>query len=298
MISVILGFIIGTVLGSFVDCIANRSLTNRSFFGRSTCDVCGRTLSPLDLIPIVSFLINKGRCRYCKKNIPKETLLVEFLTGALISLLFFLKIPSGLLNLNYTQMGLLVSDLLFSSFVVSVLVAVIITDIKTSLIPDRITYPAIAVSFTYLLLNSAAKALLIYYSLSGSPLGKYLLPPYSDFYFRQVFYNISPLYNGLIAALMLGAFFLVLIMITKGRGMGGGDLKLGIFMGLVLGIENSLLALMLSFLTGSILSIGLIILRLKKLGDTIPFGPFLALGALISLFWGPQIIKLYMEFKF
>lgn len=298
MISLILGFLLGVVLGSFVDCIANRSLAKRSFLGRSTCDFCSKTLSSVDLIPIVSYLISKGRCRYCKKAIPKETLLVEVLMGSLVSLLFFLKIPPDFLSLNYPQMAMLVSDLLFGAFIISVLVSVFITDIKESLIPDRITYPAIAISFIYLVINSAAKAVLIYYSLQATPLGKYLLPPHSDFYFRQVFYNISPLYNGLIAALMLGAFFLVLILITKGRGMGGGDLKLGIFLGLVLGIENSLLALMLSFLSGSIISIALIILRVKKLGDTIPFGPFLAAGALISLFWGSQLIKLYTELNF
>jgi leader peptidase (prepilin peptidase)/N-methyltransferase len=95
----------------------------------------------------------------------------------------------------------------------------------------------------------------------------------------------------------IGLFFLILILATKGRGMGGGDMKLGVFIGLVLSFPHSLAALMLAFLFGSVLGVGLIISRLKKFGETIPFGPFLSLASIIILIWGDQIINWYLNFN-
>jgi prepilin signal peptidase PulO-like enzyme (type II secretory pathway) len=93
-------------------------------------------------------------------------------------------------------------------------------------------------------------------------------------------------------------FFGSIIFFTKGRGMGGGDLKLGIFLGLVYGLPNALVLLMLAFLTGSIAGITLILLNKRKLGQSIPFGPFLSLGALITLFFGNQILNWYLHLSF
>lgn len=86
----------------------------------------------------------------------------------------------------------------------------------------------------------------------------------------------------------------MLIIITRGKGMGGGDVKLGLFMGINLGVENTILAAMLSFLIGAIISIILIIFRKKRFGSVVPFGPFLVIGSLIALYWGDKIIKVYL----
>lgn len=296
MLNLLFGFIFGTVLGSFVDCIANRALTKKSFWGRSFCDTCKKPLAWYDLIPVLSFLWNKGKCRFCKSKIPAETIIVEILMGSLIALLFSQSAPLTQLSLNPLAI-LQISDILFNAFTVSVLVTVFITDIKTGLIPDRITFPSIAISFAYLILSSIYKVFLQYQSLIQSPLGKFLLPPHSDYFYRHAFLAITPLWSGILAGLIVGGFFLALIILTKGRGMGGGDFKLGIFLGLVFGIEKSLLVLMLSFLGGSIVGIILILIGKRKFGQTIPFGPFLSLGALVTLFWGDQLLKWYINLK-
>ncbi len=96
-------------------------------------------------------------------------------------------------------------------------------------------------------------------------------------------------------AVIIGGFFWGLIIITRGKGMGGGDVKLGAFMGLMLGFPQSLIALILSFLTGAIFSMILIIFGKKHFGQTIPFGPFLVIGSLVALFWGNQIIDWYLH---
>ncbi len=293
--NLLIGFLIGIMLGSLVDCLANRSLTKESFWGRSYCDFCKRKLAWYDLFPIFSFIFQRGKCRYCHKDLPLEYLQVEILTGLLIALLFYLQLPSNFFSLPTLNLLIIASDLIFKSFIVCILLIVFLTDLKTGLIPDRITYPSIVIALVLLILNIGVKIYATYLSLNSSPLGKYLLPPHSDYFLRHALDLAQPLGSGLIAALILGAFFLILIVVTRGRGMGGGDLKLSIFLGLCFGIYDSLVLLMVAFLTGSIVGILLILFGKKKIKQTIPFGPFLSLGALITLFWGDKLLNWYLK---
>ncbi len=285
MLNLILGFVLGLVLGSLVDCLAARAIREESFWGRSYCEHCKHKLSWYDLFPILSFLLLKGKCRYCHKKITQENLLVEILMGLLVGLLFFVSFPQDWIQ---------ALELLFKTFVVVILVTVFITDLKTGLIYDRITYPAIIITLIYLLLSMAFKTFTLYQTTKDSVIGGYLLKG-TDYFYQHSLDNIWILVNALLAALLIGLFFGGLIFVTRGRGLGGGDLKLGIFIGLALGFPNALLALFIAFLVGSVVGIGLLLSKVKKFGQTIPFGPFLSLGALISLFWGQQIISWYLN---
>ncbi len=298
----ILGFIVGTILGSLVLCIASRALTKESFWGRSYCDFCKKKLSWYDLFPILSFILNRGKCRYCHKRLPVEYILVEILCGLIIAYLFS---TSGLekINLeNFTLQNLsllpslfILSDLAFKTVFIGVLIATFITDIKTGLIPDRITYPSIAIAFVYGIILTIAKIAWAYYSIAQSSIGQLLLPPHSDYFYRHAYIMATPELFSLLAAVIVTVFFASLIFLTKGRGMGGGDLKLGIFMGLVLGFPNAILAILAAFLLGSVVGVILLALQRKSFGQTIPFGPFLTLGGIIALFWGDQIITWYVH---
>ena len=175
--------------------------------------------------------------------------------------------------------------------------AVLITDLKQGLIPDRITYPAIIIGFVYLILSTLVKTFLLYQSLASSNLGRFLLPPHSSYFMNHVLIVSSPLWLGAVTAIGLGVFFASLIFLTRGRGMGGGDFKLGIFLGLVLGFPSALVALMLAFLSGSVVGIALLLCGKKKFGQTIPFGPFLSFGAIATLFWGDKILNWYLHFQ-
>ncbi len=134
-------------------------------------------------------------------------------------------------------------------------------------------------------------------ALNSTPLGRMLLTPHSDFFVRHLLLDSQDIVNSILATLAITLFFGVLILITRGRGMGGGDLKLGIFMGFSLGFPNAFLALVLAFLSGSLVGILLLILKIKKFGQTIPFGPFLSLGSLTALIWGEQIINWYFKYR-
>lgn len=247
------GFILGTVLGSFAKALADRSLTNRSFWGRSYCPKCKQSLRWYDLFPILSFISTGGKCRYCHKRIGVEYLLVEIVMGILIGFLFW--------------QSLFTPDLIVKTFSITILAVLFITDLKEMFIPDRIVIPAIIISLVYLMFLAIYKM------------------------------NLQPLFGPVLMALLIGSFFMALIIITRGKGMGGGDVKLGVFMGLALGFPQALIALIIAFLSGAIVSLMLIVGGKKHFGQVIPFGPFLVIGSLAALFWGDQILKWYLDFN-
>ncbi|MBI2330357.1 prepilin peptidase [Candidatus Daviesbacteria bacterium] len=279
------GFIVGVVLGSLVKALADRSLGMKSFWGRSYCPSCKAGLRWYDLFPIFSYIFLNGKCRYCKKKIPLEYPITEIILGILIAYLF-----------TQTQFSLIsIPDLILKIFFIVILVVLFITDFKKMFIPDRIVIPAIIISLISLVAITVYKIGYLYFYLSQSPIGRKLLPPYSDYFQRHALAAAEPLYLGILMGLLIGGFFLSLIIITRGKGMGGGDVKLGAFIGLMLGFPQALFAVVLSFLTGAIFSIILIIAGKKHFGQTIPFGPFLVLGSLIMLFWGNQIMDWYLK---
>ena len=296
---VFLGFALGVILGSFAKAIADRSLSDKSFLGRSYCPACKKGLKWYDLVPIISSLYLQGKCRYCHKKFGIEYLVVEVLMGLLIGFLFFqihfsvgTASPSDVL-----QFSILIFELIFKTFFITVLAILFLTDLKTMLIPDRVIIPAIIFSFISLTVISIYKVWFLYYGLSAHSVGKFLLPGYSDYFVRHAVLISQPLWGGVATGLAIAGFFLALIIITRGKGMGGGDVKLGAFLGLGLGFPGGILATVLSFLIGAIFSLIAIILGRKKFGDHLPFGPFLVLGSLIALFWGEQIINWYLTFS-
>lgn len=293
----VLGFIFGICLGSLTKVIADRSLSNKSFWGRSYCEKCKKQLAWYDLFPVFSYLFLQGRCRYCRTKLSIEYPLVELLTGFLIAGIFAKFVSLNVLELGIFDQVLAALSVIYYCIVMVVLVAVFITDFKTGYIPDRITYPSIWFVLIYLLVLSVFKIALLYQALSVSTIGKYLLPPYSNYFYIHAVEIAQPLFYGALMGFVLGLFFYLLIMITRGKGMGGGDLKLGVFLGLVFGFPYSLVVLMLSFLLGSVFGVGLILIGKKKFGQTIPFGPFLSLAGIISIFWGGQILAWYLGIK-
>ena len=210
-------FLTGLVVGSFLNCVIYRLNTKESFlFSRSHCPKCHHILKWYDLIPILSFIIVKGKCRYCKKKISWQYPLVEIFTG-----LIFLSLVTCHLSLV---------TLIYYIVVSSLLIVIFVYDLKHYIIPDKVIYPAIAIAFLYTL---------------GDP--ALLMKP------------------GLVAAFLASAFFLIIVILSRGKWMGVGDIKLAFLMGLVLGFPNILVALFFAFLLGAIIGIGLIISGKKTL---------------------------------
>lgn len=235
-------FLFGLAVGSFLNCLIYRLETGQSFlFGRSFCPHCKHQLGFRDLIPVLSFLLLRGRCRYCQKKISWQYPLVELAAGVLFVLVF----------------NLLRSDLGFYFIAISFLVVIFVYDLKHFIIPDEVIYPAIGITLAYDLLRS----------------------------------NLSGRYDLLISALGAAAFFLAIVLISRGKWMGLGDFKLAILMGLILGFPGILVALFFAFFLGAIIGVGLILAKKKTLKSEVPFGPFLVAGTFLALFFGEKLIK-------
>jgi len=251
-------FLFGLAAGSFLNCVIYRLEVNKSFLkGRSFCPHCKHQLNWQDLIPLLSFLILRGKCRYCQKPISFQYPLVELATG----ILFLCVWQAGGEPLSF----------FFNSTIASFLIIIFVYDLKHYIIPDRVIYPAIGIAFLYRAFEALA--------FNHWPLG----------------FEISSLINPLLAAFGAAAFFLVIVLISRGRWMGVGDIKLAFLMGLILGWPNILAALFLAFFIGAIFGVALVIAGRKTLKSEVPFGPFLVTGTFIALFWGQEVINWYLN---
>ncbi len=261
-------FSIGLFVGSFLNVIIDRLPRKETIFkGRSHCESCKKELAWYDLIPLLSFLMLKGKCRYCRAKLSFFYPTIEFSTGILFALIYaFVNFQFSIFNFQSINQFLIPNSsiinqqslisLAYYLFIVSSFIVVFFSDLKYGIIPDKVVFPAIILSLSYSLII-----------------------------------NPQSLIINLISGLGAFVFFLILFLITRGKGMGFGDVKLAFLLGLILGFPKIILALYLAFLTGAILGIILILWKKKKsIKETIPFGPFLIIGSLAALFWGELII--------
>jgi len=268
-------FLLGLVIGSFLNCVIYRLEKEESLMGRSYCPYCKHTLGWLDLIPLFSFLFLGGRCRYCGAKISVQYPLVEICTGIIFLLIFNYQF-SIINEFSIFQFSNL-THLLFLFYVSSALVTIFVYDLKHFIIPDKIIFPAIIISFLYRLFENLSHWILI------------------DNWSLKI-ENSYHILNFLLAALIASGFFLVIFLISRGRWMGFGDVKLAILLGLVLGFPDILAGLFLAFLFGAIIGSVAIFLQKKGLKSEIPFAPFLIAGTFTAMCWGSQIINWYTHF--
>jgi prepilin signal peptidase PulO-like enzyme (type II secretory pathway) len=220
------------------------------------CPKCKKKISWYDNIPVLSFFILRGRCRYCHKSISLQYPAVEIIIGVLFVL--------ALYN-HQANNWLLVADfwlLIRNLFFISILTVIFIYDLRWYLILDIITVPAMIVA---LILN-----LFLEY----------------------------PLQNLFLAAVIGAGFFLFQYIISRGKWIGGGDIRMGALMGFMLGYPGVITGLMLSYIFGSIIGIILLIAGRKKMSSQIPFGTFLSAATIITLLYGQKILVWYMNLAY
>jgi leader peptidase (prepilin peptidase) / N-methyltransferase len=280
----ILIFIFGLIIGSFLNALIYRlKVGKKVIYGRSFCPFCKKSLGFWDLIPIASFIFLRGRCRYCRKKISWQYPLVELSTGLIFVLILHYQFLQAILvhrSLGEGESYQLLA-ILFYLFISSVLILIFVYDLKHSIIPNKVILPAIGVSLIYWL-----SATILY--LCG---------------YKQIFYqlypNIWPLVSNpwlvLLGAIVAGGFFMLLVLVSRGLWMGGGDIKIAILAGLILGFPQVILALFIAFISGALVGLFLIILKKKTLKSQVPFGPFLVLGIFVALFWGSNIVNWYIK---
>ncbi|MEK7203407.1 MAG: prepilin peptidase [Patescibacteria group bacterium] len=263
-ITLIFVFIFGLAIGSFLNCLIWRLHKKESLGGRSYCPKCKKQISWHDNIPLLSFIILNGKCRHCKQSISRQYPVVELVIGILFATafanIFFHKQFLDNLFPLFTSNFLLLT--FRDWFIISVMAIIFIYDLRWYLILDIITLPACLIVF---LLNL----------------------------------NLGFSWQNLFAAGIIGgSFFLIQFLISNGRWIGGGDIRLGLLMGLALGWPNVLVAILIGYLIGSIVGLGLIVSNKKKWNSEVPLGIFLSVSAIIVLFWGKAIINWYFSLIF
>jgi leader peptidase (prepilin peptidase)/N-methyltransferase len=216
-----------------------------------------------------SFLFKRSFCPHCKHQLSWQDLIPIFSFLILKGKCRYCKKP---ISWQYPLVEL-ATGLLFISFfifhfsffifiIACFLIIIFVYDLKHYIIPDKVIYPAIGIAFLY----------------------------------QAIIHNSQFILQYLISAFGAATFFVVIVLISRGKWMGIGDIKLAFLMGLFLGFPNIVVALFLAFFIGAIIGVGLIIAGKKTLKSEVPFGPFLVIGTFMAMFWGQRIINWYLNF--
>jgi prepilin signal peptidase PulO-like enzyme (type II secretory pathway) len=242
----LLAAVLGLIVGSFLNVVILRLPRGESLSTEpSHCPRCRHRLSPWELVPVISFLALRGRCRACHRRISWQYPLVELATAVLFVLAIMLSPSFGWAA--------------FAAFVGAVCVVVFMIDLREHMILDQVMLPAMAVVVV----------------------GNLLLQ--------------RPALDWLSGAILGGGFFFLQYTISRGRWVGGGDIRFGMFLGLVLGLANTGLALFLAYISGAVLAVLLMLAHRKRFGSVLPFGTFLSVATLVTLYWGAPILSWYHQ---
>jgi leader peptidase (prepilin peptidase)/N-methyltransferase len=254
--------LLGIAIGSFLNVCIDRLPSGKSLVSPpSSCDACNRRLTVPDLIPVLSYLLLRGRCRYCLAKIPLRVLLVEIGSGVLFFLAFW-------------RFGLS-AEFVITAFWSSVFLVIIFIDWEHQLILNKITYPAAIIALIILAVDSVI--------------------PEPGLFPDRVFVPEPSILSGVLSGFIIMAFFLIIIIIRP-AAMGMGDAKLVALIGFVTGFPLCVFAMFIGIIIGGLVAIAYLVLGKKGRKDVIPYGTFLAIGPIVTLLWGREIVDWYLSF--
>lgn len=246
--------LMGAVFGSFANVVVHRVPLKRSIVRpASRCPSCGVTLRARDNVPVISWLLLKGRCHNCGARISPRYPAIEIFTAVLFGLAAWRIKPS--------------TDLIAYLPLLWVLVALSFIDLEHKLLPNRIVIPSFVAGVVLLGVSAAL----------GPGVGAWV--------------------RALLGAAIAFTGFFVLALISP-RGMGMGDVKLAAVLGLALAYQGwgrLLVGFFMSFLAGAVGGIALIAARRAGLKSEVPFGPYLALGTIVSVLFGAPIVHAWLH---
>lgn len=254
-------FILGLIFGSLCNICIYRMPLGRPILSQPlACPNCGKRLAVSEMIPLLSFAFLRGRCRHCGAHISFRYPLTELMTAVTYTVIF-------------SRYGFTVPFIAFI-YLITILISIFFIDIDHKIIPDKLVIAAI--------------------------LGGIALTAYNVFYPQTAIYGddrwwtpVAGFFSG--SAFLLAVALLGSLIYKTDEAMGMGDVKLMTPIGLFLGWKLTFLALFESIILAGVTSILLVILKIKKRKDTIPFGPFIVTGAFISMVWGWNIINGYIS---
>ncbi len=287
MLEVVVLIVIGLCLGSFVNALVwrlhiqqemdskldkNTKSVNRFLFrfktdnpysiinGRSMCPHCHHELAIFDLIPVISWVLLRGKCRYCDKPISWQYPVVELLLMSLFVVSFLLW-PMGFNSLG--QFSFVIWLAILTGFV-----ALAVYDLKWFLLPDRIVYPLIGLAIFEVLWKAT--------------------------FFGEGWNVITQAFWAVLA--IAGTFYLIYV-VSNGKWIGFGDVKLAIVLGLI--VANPFRALLIIFIAsiiGSVIATPLLLRGKAKMSSQIPFGPYLLTAVVLVVIFGNDFVNWYNSF--
>jgi len=255
-------FIFGLFIGSFLNVLADRLPRGEDVIkGRSHCEFCKHKLTWYELIPLLSYIFQKGKSRCCHRKLSLQYPLSELATGVGFVIIYYLSsefrvASSELVTITpFSIFHTLFSIVLFSCFFV-----IFIADLKYEIIPMEMVIIGFITAFCQLFISPHLPITLL---------------------------------THLISAFGAGLFFFCLWFFSKGKAMGDGDIYVAALIGFFLGFPHIIVALYGAFLTGALAGIILILGKKTTLKSHIPFGPFLSIGCGIAVLWGETIFRLW-----
>jgi len=249
--------LMGLVFGSAINAMVWRIYVGRSWAkGRSVCPDCGHVLGVADLVPVLSWLALGGKCRYCKAPI-KDHPVVELVTGVAFGLSAYVTVMAG--DFDLVKLG-------FWLVMLVMLLVLAVYDVRWMILPDKIMLPLMAVAAVYALVSAAEARSLV--ALAGM----------------------------LAAAVVAGGGFYLIVWLSRGRAMGGGDIKLAFTMGLILGPTGTAVAMLLAVWVAAVVGVAMVAARKRGFrNQRIPFGPFLVGGTVVAFLYGQTLVDWYLR---
>jgi prepilin signal peptidase PulO-like enzyme (type II secretory pathway) len=293
-ISFIFLFAFGTIIGSFLNVATlryqpeGRLFDVRDISGRSRCPSCRTTLRWFDLIPLISFLLLRGRCRSCHARLSPQYPLVEAAGGAIAAGIPFLM--NSFYGVSAERFFSLEVGLWYYGLI-ALWVAITFAWLTVTVIDARHAIIPNGLNLGIGILGAGVTALLVFGGAS--------LPPFHSSFLAQYQLVFSPfsdtLANHILGSVVAGCLFWALSLFSRGRAMGLGDVKLAFASGLALGWPDVGLAIALSFLAGGFWGTFLLISKRRRFGDHVPFGPFLVLGSVLTVCIGLDVVQWYFS---
>ncbi len=252
--------LLGLVCGAFVNVFMLRTPDGLEFTaGRRKCVTCARPMHAKDHFPLVSYLVLQAKCRACKSVIPWQYPALE-----IAMMLLFMGFAYQIVTRDagipffardaYESIGLFARNGLISML----LLPIFMFDYRSSVIPDRLSIPAMIIALS---LNAV---------MGVDP--------------------ITMLFGGF----LLGAFFAIQYLASRGTWVGGGDIRLAMVMGFLLGPELGMFGLLVSYAIGALIGVYLIVRHRRELRSHVPFGTFMVIGTYIALFFGNSVVDWYL----
>lgn len=242
-------FLLGVICSNFFELLGYRLPKGDDLFRKSSCDKCNHDLKLYECLPIISFIIRKGRCKYCHQKISKMYIIFEIISGLLFALTYYIFREDPLSNLRVMQGILFIGSLLIICF----------SDFKYMIISDEVLIVfSIIITLTKLFINYANEEIITLMDLGYS--------------FIDIVIDVVIVYLIMLAIKKIGDF------VFKKESLGKGDLKLMAYIAIILGTKLSIVTI---FIASFIALPVAIISNLKKDKLMLPFGPFLAIGAII-----------------